>query len=89
MAKKGKERVVVEKSMTQCNSARVSFENRVKNRGFFADTPAAHRLHVLWATSCAAEWAVPIAASAGGRDTGVGRAVRSWAALWNQFPIFQ
>ena len=36
MAKKGKERVVVEKYVNQCNSARVSFENRVKNRGLFA-----------------------------------------------------
>ena len=35
-AKKGNEGVVVEKSVTQCNSAHVSFENRVKNGGFFA-----------------------------------------------------
>ena len=43
-AKKGKERVVVEKTVTQCNSARVSFENRVKNGGFFANAPAARGL---------------------------------------------
>ena len=44
MAKKGKGRVVDEKSMTRCNSARVSFENRVKNGGFFANAPAARGL---------------------------------------------
>ena len=44
-AKKGKERVVVEKSMTQCNSARVCFENRVKNGGLFAKCTNHARLH--------------------------------------------
>ena len=44
-AKKGKGRVVDEKSVTRCNSARVSFENRVKNGGFFANAPATRGLH--------------------------------------------
>ena len=43
-AKKGKERVVVEKTVTQCNSARVSFENRVKNGGLFAKCASHARL---------------------------------------------
>ena len=42
--KKGKGRVVDEKSVTQCNSARVSFENRVKNRGLFAKCASHARL---------------------------------------------
>ena len=44
-AKKGKERVVVEKSMTRCNSAQVSFANRVENGGSFAKEPATRGFH--------------------------------------------
>ena len=87
-AKKGKWRVVDEKSVTRCNGARVSFENRVKNGGLFAYAPAARGLR-HGPRSCAAAWAVPGAACASGWDAGVGQAVRSWAALWNRFLIFQ
>ena len=66
-AKKGKGRVVDEKSVTQCNSAWVSFANRVENGGSFAKEPAARglrrgprrvlRVHV----GRTPEWAEPFA----------------------------
>ena len=61
-AKKGKERVVVEKTVTQCNSARVSFENRVKDGGFFAKCVAPRGSAVgrlQWAASRDTERAAP------------------------------
>ena len=43
-AKKGKGRVVNEKTMTWCNSVWVSFVNRVENGGSFAKEPAPREL---------------------------------------------
>ena len=51
MAKKGKGRVIDEKSVTWCNSVRFSFANRVENGGSFAKEPAA-RGFPLWAAGC-------------------------------------
>ena len=39
--KKGKGRVLDEKPVTRCNSARLSFEIRVENGGSFVKEPAA------------------------------------------------
>ena len=76
-AKKGKGRVVDEKSVTRCNSACVSFENKVKNGGFFANAPTArglrgglHRAPLSHAGCCAC-------AHTGSQG---GPSHRSWAA---------
>ena len=49
--KKGKGRVVDEKYVTQCNSVRFSFANRVEDGGSFAKEPAT-LWFPLWAAEC-------------------------------------
>ena len=90
-AKKGKERVLDEKPMTWCNSARVSCANRGNSGGFFANAPDARGSVVgrlRWATSRDAEWAVPVATCACGWEAGVGRAVARWAVREIFFQFF-
>ena len=88
VVKKKKRRVLDAKTVTQLNSVRVSFMNRKEDEGSLAKAPAMRGLR-RGPRSCAAAWATPGAACARGRDARVGRAVRSRAALWNQFLIFQ
>ena len=78
MAKKGKDRVVDVKPVTQHNSARVSCANRENSGGFFAnalDTRGSAVGHLCWAASRDVEWATPVAACTRGWEGGVGRAV--------------
>ena len=86
-AKKGKERVVDEKSVTQCNSARDSFANRIENGGSFAKEPAARRSSLPCAVvrlGHAPAWAVPCARA---RCAWLGRAARIGPLDRNQFSI--
>ena len=75
--KKGKERVVDVKPVTQRNSARVSYANRGNSGGFFANAQDARGSTVgrlRWATSRDAVWAVPVDACTRGWEAGLGRA---------------
>ena len=75
VAKKGKERVVNEKPVTQRNSARDSCANSRSSAGFFANAPDARGSavgHLRWAASCGAVRAAPMAACVHGREGRIG-----------------
>ena len=84
--------MVDEKSVTQCNSAHVSFENRVKDGGFFAKCTALRGSAVgrlRWAASRDAERAAPFVASVRRWDAAMGQADPSGPRNRMTFSNFQ
>ena len=93
VVKKGKERVLDEKHVTQRNSARVSCANRGNSGGFFANASDARGSAVgrlCWAAARDAEWAAPGGAACMRASRSLGPSRSKWAVRWNyvfQFPI--